>query len=595
MSTRIKKTTLPQAQKTKDRPNQKTDQTQYSESEEKSKLSFLPRFFADPYSFGRIEAFFSVKTMIFIFAVLFGILFFRLATYPNYFDSCVSYSVTQAVWDVFGEIQPTSESEVTWIWTPMYQHAGGRSPVYTGLIKAGLELFGLTLLGVRISTTILAFLSLLLLYYTLTKFFTKLFSVTFLVLFATAPWHVVMARSGSIVGFGMSLVLVAVCFTALLFAPKEGILADKRVHNLLLPIAAGVSVALLPYGHAGIRTIPIFILLGLLIFSYKVGFKRVAVSLLAAFSVAFVQLTNLKAATAAYFNARGEDILTQAKDHSPDDIMQYIIPKITENIKLMCDFFFGLNEPGHIFDVNIAHSYWRHDVVLFPKFLVPFLLAGIVWSLYHFFTRKKLIYLLPVLAFGITAIPGLMSGIGAPNQARLYIMVLPTYFLIAYALYHILKVCTSKKMNKLIFIGYSVLILATAAYQVNNFYHYEKGKYDDKTVVANHVMDYLNESWAENKDLKIIYREFPVFYVYSYVDLRWLGQENLDRQIKDGNIILVTDQNNSDVRKMLASKEADIFITVQDDVTADKYPEITEENYIREEQNRFVVYTAIDR
>jgi hypothetical protein len=308
-----------------------------------------------------------------VFTLIFTLLVFHIGTYPAYFDDFLGNAVVQSVNLALDGVK--YPDDVTWLWTDMNQDWAGKSPIFFAVSFIGIKFFGLTLFGIRIVGALLAFPALILTYFTLNKFRSKLFSLLFITLLVSSPWYLSPTRSGGVVGLSLTMTLSALCFTALLFQPSAG--ARKWVHGLLLPLIAGVSAAILPYGYSITRIIPIVLMICVWIHIKRIGVKRVIIYTLAVLAVVSVQFTDFKHSIAIYFNGRGETLFAAAKaEHDGLTPLGFILTKLTSNIWIVAKYFLGLNKPAQFFDVPIADSYWSVDMFYIPNFLRRFLSRG---------------------------------------------------------------------------------------------------------------------------------------------------------------------------------------------------------------------------
>ena len=573
----------------------------------------------------------------FFLAVL-GVLVFRLNSFPLFFDDFVANAVTQPVniaLDGYTEMR-----DVTWTWTDMNQDWAGRSPIFTAVSFLGIKIFGLTLFGVRISGVLFAFSTLLLLHYTLSQRFAllaerpdadaspgcasaihpaKWFSFLFIALLVTSPWYLAVVRSGGIVGFGVSLVLLSVCLVTLLFRLGEGVL-----YEWVLPAAAGLSVAILPYGYSVTRIIAILLPVWVWIHTKQLGKKRVLVFTAAIFALLSLQIPTLPHSIKMYFNGRQETLFSFGRE-LPGAAL--VAERLTYNIETIMKYFLGLNQPEHYLNVPLASSFWYPDNVLYPKFLVPVLFLGLVLTIWHGFVKKKFIYFFPVLFLGVAILPGLLCKLGNAEQSRLSIAVLPMYYLIAYAFYCIMalvapriekifkkdnaapagsknetaekpptpikeKLRTASAWALGLLVGLAVLF--TLSYQVNRFFAYDRSNHAQHRML-NSVLDYVEYFQNQNSDCVIAYHERPNLGIFSYVGFRLLGGPELEKKIKDGHVIPVQYDSMVKVGKMIDDKKIDVLITQRDDMLRENEvysPCFTGLNdYIREEPAKdWVIY-----
>ena len=132
-------------------------------------------------------------------------------------------------------------NKVNWYWKDVHSLGAYQSPLYGMVIELGLRLFGLTLFGVRFFPALIEFGALILTFFAFRKYFPQYLLLTFLLLMALSPWHLLVARSGGIMGFSVSQYLVALSMFVLLI---------DRKRSVGLAVLAGISTATIPYGYA---------------------------------------------------------------------------------------------------------------------------------------------------------------------------------------------------------------------------------------------------------------------------------------------------------------------------------------------------------
>ena len=522
------------------------------------------------------------------FLLICAALLTRIGSLQSYFDYCVPHSITQAVnLALDGHKYPI---DMTWYWTDMNQDDAGRSPIFTATVYIGIKLFGFTLFGTRIVGVILSFLTLILIFYTINKFFSRLFSLLFLALLVSSPMYLTIARSGSIMGLSLSMVAVSLCLTALLFRSRKGVLSDKWMHDWILPVLAGVSTAILPYGYTITRIIPIVLVLWVWINVRRLGARRVAVFTASVFAVVSVQIPNLRDSMKLYFNARGESIITSIGGREPGtSALSYILSRLLRNTQFIINYFLGLNKPEQFLNVPIADSFWSPNNVFYPKFLVPFLIAGIIWAVYHWVTKKRFKYIAPVLFLGITVLPGLLCGTGNPEQSRLSIMVLPAYFLMAYAFYRLFLLCFiwfGKGMRGVCASLVGLIFVFTLVYQIHNFFTIDRSPTPEGEIA---VQKCLQDLWNKDGGATMVFQEYAILSEFSYVSFRWMGGAEMEQRINDGSVMLVRYENMDEIKQKLQDKQIYAFVTQQDDFTKDRFPELNA--YARSEAPNYVLYT----
>src|SRR5256885_10182977 len=135
-------------------------------------------------------------------------------------------------------------NKVNWYWKDMHSSGAYESPLYGMVIELGLRFFGLTLFGVRFFPALIEFGALILTFFAFRRYFPQYLLLSFILLMALSPWHLLIARSGGIQGFSVSLYLIALSMFVLLI---------DRKRSVGLAILAGISTATIPNGYAGIR------------------------------------------------------------------------------------------------------------------------------------------------------------------------------------------------------------------------------------------------------------------------------------------------------------------------------------------------------
>jgi hypothetical protein len=524
---------------------------------------------------------------IFIFISIFIIIFGCIGSYPDVLERYIDFGIHPQINKVLDNM--VVPGEITWTWQDMHQGQAGRSPIYGGVIELGIRLFGLTLFGIRIFWAMFAFLILILLYTVMRKYYPRSFSLIFITLFATSPWYLTMARSGGFVGYSLSLALFALSMVA--FFIKKG--KDK---GLWIPIIAGVSVAILPYGYAILR--PLFPLLILwTIFRYK---RIKPVSLVIFFvcilAVVSIQFFDLKSALHNFFYARGESLIGTIIDGGD---LKPVKDHIMGNINAEWDFLLGLNQPDQYWNPPIAVSFWMSDIVVYPKFLVPFFVMGLLLCIIRFFRKRSLIFIGPVLFFLVTVLPGtVMSAIGGPNIGRDCLELIPLYFFIAYTLYVIfpafyepIKDSRFIKMKLVMTTVFLCLTVLICGYQVQNYFNFGsiRGERDNPGI---NMYVFVNDYLSKNPNARILIREYEIFYEYgAYAFIRLLGGKPFQQKIDTGQIMLVKNENLPILNGLIKDQYFDIFITATPyDGISRELPELLDFNYASESHGNFDVY-----
>jgi hypothetical protein len=501
-----------------------------------------------------------------IAAFFFGILLimtWRIGSCPDMLDNYVDGEVHPQVNKVFDHI--ITPHDITWDWIELYQGQAGRSPIFGALIELGLRLFGLTLFGIRIFPAILGFFSLIFTYYTMNKFYPKNLSLLFILLLSTSPWYMTMIRSGGFTGFSVSLVLLAVSAVALLI--------KHDYKGIMISILAGILVALLPYGYMIIR--PIYLLLILLAIFYigRIKIRNFILFLLCLVAIFSPQFNHLPASINSFFFARGESMYTSVdQTNLKNTDFTALKEKLKTNLQTQLNCLLGRNQLFNFWNPNIAYCYWAPDIVLFPRFLVPFLVLGFLICLIGFLRKWTMYYFTPLLFLGVSLVPGTLSAIGDPNLSRDSLMVAPVYFLIALSLYQFLKFLYQKlaptpfTVRKfLVAMLNFILIIGILAYQVGNFFGYakERGQQD---APAKKAYPFIMEYLRQNPTKRVVYREFAEFDEYgACVAIRLLGGKAFQEKIDSGNIVLVRNDNLNQLNQQIENHEFDIVVSFNPD------------------------------
>lgn len=485
------------------------------------------------------------------------ILFWNLGSYPAWFDHIVPASIWPQVNHVLDGQPYPSRGLARWQWQDMYQHNAGLSPIYGFFIETGLKLYGLTLLAVRLPQTGLAFFVFIFAYLVLRHFSNYQFALLSALSLGTSPWFLVMIRSGGIIGFGCIQLIMTGSLLALMFS--------KRVEipfrwALILAVISGISVALLPYSHTSTR---LFALLFALII--PLSFKKVGIANAIAFTftvllIFSIQFMDIQHAKAVYFNARGEGLFQVAAGQTEISYAEFVKNKLIDNLIVLSKLLLSLNNPTGFFSDNLASSYWNPEVVLYPKWLVPLFLLGLPLCLHAVIARRSYAHGLLLLLLAISCIPSLMSGYGSPNQARLFIAVIPIYLLIAIGANWLYQRWLGKLQYGQIIgtcmLGFFVL------FQAHNFFFYEKGELDEKKSYRS-MMKTFDEMQMLCPNATFVLNEFPDFDVYSYVMIRWLGGDKLAEQIKQQKVWLFNYQTSDSIRQMLPTQSQLVLISAK--------------------------------
>ena len=277
-----------------------------------------------------------------VFLMVFILMFWRLGSYPSYFNDMVDHMIYVQVSKVFDH---TIVSEnTTWFWTSMHTHGAVQSPVYGIIVEIGLRLFGLTLFGIRIIPALIEFFALIIAYLALRKYFSRYLLLIIILLLALSPWHLIAARSGGIYGFSISLYIITLSMFALLI---------ERKRSVGLAILAGVTAAIIPYGYSSIRLLLPFLVFLAIINCHKIEKYNFHIYLSIILLVCFIQISNLPESLHMYFFARGEGLNSIGKSPDGSYNIPFIFQKLKENFIYTYNLIMGRNEPG-VFNVYIA-------------------------------------------------------------------------------------------------------------------------------------------------------------------------------------------------------------------------------------------------
>jgi hypothetical protein len=490
-----------------------------------------------------------------VFAVVLLVMFWRLGSYPPYFNDMVDQGIHMEVNKVFDHADISNK--VNWYWKDMHMGGAYQSPLYGMVIELGLRLFGLTLFGVRFFPALIEFGALILTFFAFRKYFPQYLLLSFILLMALSPWHLLIARSGGMQGFSVSLYLIALSMFVLLI--------DRKC-SMGLAILAGISTATIPYGYAGIRLfLPLLVLLAI------VCFRRIEKYNLFAYlgtilAICAIQIGDFPRSLQMYFWARGENLISAARRLPNGGYdLTFIAHKLNENFHVMFKMIMGLNKG--FWNVNVAETLTPiADVVLYPKFLVPLFIVGLVYSLAHAYKQKRFILAMPVLLLLPGLVPNMMSGMGGPDLLRSISLLVPIYFLITYGAYSLfcsIYTISSDRLRVALSGLFAVFVGFVSAYQVNNYFHYERdtmfgGKNNAAMVMYN---EFLQPYMAGHPNSRILYHEFGPWNEWSYVVVRWLGGKRVQTMRDEGKLVFFTDDNRASMDRLLKQGYFDIVVS----------------------------------
>jgi hypothetical protein len=272
-----------------------------------------------------------------------------------------------------------------------------------------------------------------------------------------------------------------------------------------------------------------------------------------------------------YFFARGENLISMGRRLPNGGYdLAFITHKLNENFNLLFKMIMGLNDKG-FWDVNVASTLTAIKyAVLYPKFLVPLFIVGLVYSLAYAYKQKRFILAMPVLLLLVGLVPNLMSGFGIPDLLRSITLLVPIYFLITYGAYSLL--CSihtiSRDRLRTVFSGLFVVFVGlVSVYQVNNYFHYEKdaihgGKNDAAMVMYD---QFLGPYMVSHPNNRVLYHEFGPFNEWSYVVVRWLGGKRVQTMKDEGKLVFLTDDNRASMDRLLKQGYFDIVVSAWPD------------------------------
>ena len=517
-----------------------------------------------------------------VFLVLLVVLLWRLGSFPARFNDAVGHMILSQVDRLFEGIDPART--VSWFWTAMYTHQAFTSPLYGFFVDLGLRIFGLTLLGVRLPFVLLEFGALVLAWTALRRYLPKALVLVFLLLLALSPWHLLIARSGGIFALSAALYLAAVSLPLLL--------AD-RDRSIGLAIAAGLAAGLMPYGYAVLRVVAPTVVF--LVFYATARFRRsnyfayMATVLIAVGMQLFAPYDAFK----QYFNARGEGLNEIAKRADDSIDWSIVFAKILENAGELQRQLLGGNDPKHFLSANLAANFYSGDVVLYPKFLVPFLLIGLGVLTYQWIAKRKAFPALVLVFFAVGLVPGLLVGTGNVNLSRDTALLVPLYLVLAVGVYHsfrFLHGLVGRKNPRLLPALLAAFLIATSVLQVSNYFGYAKDGVQIEQPQEKVWRDVIQRFVREHPDGLVLYQEADVFGIYDYTTIDWIGQDEIRSLLADGRLTFLRRDNESYVRKRLQAGQFDLIVTMDPTDLERIFPEV--QAYYADRVERYAVYTA---
>ena len=114
---------------------------------------------------------------------------------------------------------------------------------------------------------------------------------------------------------------------------------------------------------------------------------------------------------------------------------------------------------------------------------------------------------------------------------------------------------------------FAVFVGLVSAYQVNNFFHYEKdtimgGKNNAAMVTYN---EFLKPYIDGHPNSRILYHEFGPWNEWSYVVVRWLGGKRIQAMKDEGKLVFLTEDNRAAVERLLKEGYFDIVVSAYPD------------------------------
>jgi hypothetical protein len=173
---------------------------------------------------------------------------------------------------------------------------------------------------------------------------------------------------------------------------------------------------------------------------------------------------------------------------------------------------------------------------------------------------------MPVLLLLLGLVPNMMSGIGVPNLLRSITLLVPIYFLITYGAYSLfcsIYTISSDRLRAAFSGLFAVFVGLVSAYQVNNYFHYEKdtisgGKNNAAMVTYN---EFLKPYMVGHPNSRILYHEFGPFDEWSYVVVRWLGGKRVQTMRNEGKLVFLTNDNRASMDRQLKEGYFDIVVS----------------------------------
>jgi hypothetical protein len=171
------------------------------------------------------------------------------------------------------------------------------------------------------------------------------------------------------------------------------------------------------------------------------------------------------------------------------------------------------------------------------------------------------------------------------------LVLVPLYLLVAYGLYHTcaaLHRLAASRAPRLLPALLVVAVLFTSLYQANNYFGYPKdpgaGNMAQKHVYEDVIREYLRA----DPDGRVLYHEAAPFNIYSYVLIRWLGQEDLRAMLEDGRLTFLRSDNLEWVRREIQAGTYDLIVSTEPRRLEALIPEVVP--LLRYTEERFQAY-----
>ncbi len=324
-------------------------------------------------------------------------LFWRLDSFPTHYIRWEMAGIKYQISKVFDGV--VIDSLNSWVWTWGDIGHGGMSPVFGGLIEAGIRLFGLNLFGIRFFPVLLAFASILFFGYSLSRWVSPVFVCAYLLLLVSSPWYLFITRSGMNAGPTLSVLLVALGLFIWMFREEK---------SWYIALLGGIACGLLPYFYTICRPVPILLIL-LLVFSRKQTAKMKILYLSGAAIFMLPQIPNFSENLSVYFNARGESIMTtHFRPHGGAIEWSGFLNRIFENTQDVLKMLLGMGDrPGGA----LAHQHDFANTAVYHQFLAVPAVLGLLIQVRYIFRGQWFFGVLPILALGLSCVPGVAVGI----------------------------------------------------------------------------------------------------------------------------------------------------------------------------------------